>query len=472
MTNLIDSEITSISNQTCIWENVKTLVLHVTNSCCLRCSYCFERHGQMEDMPVDMLHAIIDRAIDSVYFQTLVENVNHPKRKPDKNMSISFFGGEPLMRFDLVKDGVEYAKKNKPPEMNISFGITTNGVLLNKENIDYMAENNFSMILSIDGPADIHDTNRIFPDGSGSHAKILQNLPYLLEKMNRRITVRPSYTDIGVPKLFETVKYLVDELKFITVAAIPVIDSTQFGERINWEAVWPELIKQYWLITEWWYQECIVKGRNIDIKFIRDFGRDFLSRHIPVSGNACGTGFGYQAYGPDGYIYPCHRYVNDIDHEAMRICKYDNEMIENDLAKKFFIKREDFTSELDCKTCILEDTCSKGCNVVNLKLTKSKTIVPKEQCWFSLLQFRNGMRLLSKYGKDPRMIRKLDGQLWNIVNAALPKKQNKPPQPIIKSHPNTEVGQSVIVHRINTGLFDVGCGGIINCPPSGEIQNG
>lgn len=450
MPNILDADY-PVNKETCIWENVKTLVLHITSSCCLNCKYCFFEHGKTESMSPDVLHFIIDRAIDSVYFQTLVENVNHPKYKPNKNMSISFFGGEPLMRFDLIKDGVEYAKKNKPPEMSISFGVTTNGVLLNKENIDYMTENNFSMILSIDGPADIHDTNRVFPDGSGSHAKILQNLPYLLEKMNKRITARPSYTDAGVSKLFETIKYLVDELKFTTVAAIPVIDSTQFGKRIDWESVWTELTNQYWLVTEWWYQECIVKGRTIDIKFIRDFGRDFLSRNTPVSGNACGTGFGYQAYGPDGYIYPCHRYVNDIDHEAMRICKYDNEMIENELAKKLFIKREDFTSELGCKTCILEDTCSKGCNVVNLKLTKDRTIVPKEQCWFSLLQFRNGMRLLSKYGKDPRVIHKLGGQMWNIVNSALPKKPAKKLPQATPLNKNIEVaGSSVIVHRNNT----------------------
>jgi len=405
-----------------LWDGVKSLILHLTSACNMSCTYCFESEAKGSMSEKDMYH-IIDRAIDSAYFQNIKEN----KKGNKSHLSVSFFGGEPLLEFDLMKKGVAYALQNKPNDMNITFGVTTNGTLLTKEKVDFMASHNFSMILSIDGDKDAHDSNRIYKNMRGTYDDIVKYVPYLLKTMVghngiSRVTARPSYTNKTGEQLFDIVKHLYS-LGFTSIAPIPVIDATKLGERLDWENSWKAIEQAHWNIAEWWYDINFNKGGYVDVKFIRDFGRDFMSRYSPTKSMACGTGLAYQAYGADGYIYPCHRWVNDIDKLDFRMAKITDEYISKESAKKFWINRKDFTSELSCNHCPIEDICSKGCNVVNYKTTGNRTHIPKEQCWFELLKHKIGMRLIAKYNNNEKMIKMLGGVISRISNRTITMQQ-------------------------------------------------
>jgi len=391
-----------------------TTATYIANGIAVHNCFESEMKGSMSE---EDLYRILDRSIDSAYFQNIKTN----QKNAIPHLSISFFGGEPLLEYELMKKGVAYALQNKSKDMTLSFGITTNGVLLDKEKVDFMVKHNFSMILSVDGDKESHDINRVYKNGKGTYEDILKNIPYLLEQMTdkqgrSRVTVRPSYTNETGEKLFHTIKHLYS-IGFTSLAPIPIIDATKLGKRLDWEKSWRSIEQAHWDIAEWWYDINFNQNKYVDVKFVRDFGRDFMGSFKPNTNLACGTGLAYQAYGSDGYIYPCHRWVNDVNYLDFRMAKISEETFRKDKAKKFWINRRNFTSELGCQHCPIEDICSKGCNVVNYKTTGDRQHIPKEHCWFELLRHKIGMRLIAKYGHNVEMIKVLNGKISKIAMA-------------------------------------------------------
>ena len=292
------------------------LVLFTTTCCNFRCKYCFEDHSNCKHMDKKIAKPIIDRFIDSYYFNKITNN----NSKKNESLKVSFFGGEPLLNLDFIKWAVDYIDKQVSGILNVSYGLTTNGSLLTKEVVDYLASHRFSIILSLDGPKEINDINRVDIKGNGTFDIVAEKIPYLLEKMPG-IAVRPSYVPDVVNKLYSIVAFFRD-MGFTTISPIPVHDTGGVKSSVGWtDEVYSELSKQMWAISQMWYDHVIVKGNKLNIKFIFDFFRDFMQSYKPQEGMACGTGIGYAALGTNGYLYPCHRWVHDIEEKKYRMYK-------------------------------------------------------------------------------------------------------------------------------------------------------
>lgn len=160
-------------------ENMTQMILEVTENCNLRCKYCIYNsdHSDFRDFGVrSMSIDVAKKAIDFMF--------EHSSRSEE--VYISFYGGEPLLRFDFIKAVVEYSRdksleKNKP----LKFGMTTNATLLNDEISDFLTLNDFNMVISIDGPKELHDENRVFPNGNGSFNKVIEGIECLLSARDK-----------------------------------------------------------------------------------------------------------------------------------------------------------------------------------------------------------------------------------------------------------------------------------------------
>lgn len=427
MTDALDLDNTEEQNRDAgcsVWSNSTSAVIHITDKCNLSCKYCFEGCLNRPDMTKEIIDRIVDMVSDSVYFRSISKGVE------SSPLSYSFFGGEPLVRFDLIKYAVEKIKKNSR-KVSSSFGVTTNGTLLSKEIVDFFVDNNFSMILSIDGPRDIHDENRVFKNGSGSYDVVIENSKYAIEKMGKRITVRPSFTPKTSLRLFETVSHLA-KAGFTSISPIPTIDVGREGVCESWDEVIPRLVQQMYMISDWWF-ECLKIRKDIDIKFIRDFFKNFGKGQQPNRSLACGTGIYYQAFSPDGNIFPCHRWTNDINYKDRIISSVFDGNISKEKQASLKIFRNNFKSSVyNCDSCFFENMCSKGCNVVNFKTCGDRTVLPKFQCDWENIIFKNGIRILSRYGTGKLIWRSSatrTGLLRDIIISALPKKKTTTANP-------------------------------------------
>lgn len=160
----------------------RSICLTLNNSCNLACKYCYAHQG-LYDKPLAQLS--YDKAIEGI---DLIANsaISHHS----KNITVAFFGGEPLLSFDLIKKLVDYTE-NKYPNLIKKYQITTNGTLINEEIATFMEKYNFNIMVSIDGNKSIHDTNRYFKNKNGSYDKVIYGLNFIKNKflLNGRITI-------------------------------------------------------------------------------------------------------------------------------------------------------------------------------------------------------------------------------------------------------------------------------------------
>lgn len=165
---------------------VKALCLHVAHDCNLKCRYCFAGEGEYHGNRGLMSLEVAKQSVDFI-----IENSKHRK-----NIEIDFFGGEPLMNWDVVKKTVEYAReREKETGKNFRFTMTTNGVLLNDEIIDYLNENMYNVVLSLDGRKEVNDYMRPTANGKSSYDVILPKFKKLVEKRgNKQYYIRGTFT--------------------------------------------------------------------------------------------------------------------------------------------------------------------------------------------------------------------------------------------------------------------------------------
>jgi len=164
---------------------LQQLILNVTEDCNMRCKYCKASGAYFYERPHSpryMTPNIAEKAID--FF------ITHSSKS--QRRSISFFGGEPLLNFNLIKRSVEYAI-SQTGEKNMHFSLTTNGTLLSDDIIDFLVRHNFSLYISLDGPKDIHNKNRVFKNGKGTFDKIIENLQKIKRKSEEYF-----YSNIGI----------------------------------------------------------------------------------------------------------------------------------------------------------------------------------------------------------------------------------------------------------------------------------
>lgn len=222
---LFSEDIYGDYSKTVVESPIKALCLHIAHDCNLRCKYCFASTGDFGTgrklMPLETGKAAIDFLLE--------------KSVGRENLEVDFFGGEPLMNFDVVKQIVDYARgKEKEYGKNFKFTITTNGMLLNEENIEYINKEMYNLVLSIDGRKEVNDKMRVRVDGSGSYDRIIKNFKKVLEtRGDKEYYVRGTYTKYNLD-FSEDIMHLYEE-GFDQISMEPVMEDPKVEYAITEE---------------------------------------------------------------------------------------------------------------------------------------------------------------------------------------------------------------------------------------------
>lgn len=322
---------------------VKALCLHVAHDCNLRCKYCFADTGEFHGGRSLMSAEVGKKAIDFV--------INNSENR--HNIEIDYFGGEPLMNFEVVKEITEYAKEQgKLHDKNFRFTITTNGILLNDEVKEYVNKNMSNVVLSIDGTKDTNDRVRYKVDGSGSYDIIVPKFRDLAQSRNQdNYYVRGTFTAYNVD-FSKDVIHLAD-LGFKQTSVEPVVAPDSEDYALKEEHVGQVLAEYDKLTNE--YIKRYDEGRGFNFfHFMVDLdqGPCAIKR---LSG--CGAGHEYLAVAPNGDIYPCHQFVGNRDFVMGNVSEGK---IDEDIRNTF--ERSNVYTKKKCKDCFAKFYCSGGCS--------------------------------------------------------------------------------------------------------------
>ncbi|NLY44305.1 MAG: thioether cross-link-forming SCIFF peptide maturase [Clostridiaceae bacterium] len=321
---------------------VKALCLHVAHDCNLRCKYCFASAGSFEGKRGLMSSDIGKKAIDFVI-------ANSGRRR---NIEIDFFGGEPLMNFDVVRDIVEYAKEQGIRHGKVfRFTITTNGLLLNDEIKDYINENMSNVVLSLDGTREVNDAMRVRMDGRGCYDDIVPKFIDIAESRGQdNYYVRGTFTRKNLD-FAKDVLHLAD-LGFKQTSVEPVVAPEHEEYALRKEDL-PVLFKEYEkLAVEYITRRKKNKGFNF-FHFMLDLTQGpCVAKRL----SGCGSGHEYLAVTPEGDIYPCHQFVGNKEFKMGNVMegKLDSNI------QKLFQKSNVYTKE-KCRDCWAKFYCSGGC---------------------------------------------------------------------------------------------------------------
>ena len=278
-------------------KDVKALCLHVAHSCNLNCAYCFASQGKYQGERALMSFDVAKQAMDFL----VANSGNHV------NLEVDFFGGEPLMNFDVVKKTVEYARSiEKEHGKNFRFTLTTNGVDVDDEVMEFANKECHNVVMSIDGRKDVHDRFRVDYQGRGSYDQIIPKFQeFAARRGDTGYYVRGTYTHHNTDFL-EDIKHMAD-LGFTQLSMEPVVCSPDDPCALTQEDL-PVLFAQYEDLAKYMLQ------RQKDGKPITFYHYMIDLTHGPcihkrIAG--CGSGVEYFAVTPWGDLYPCHQFVGD-----------------------------------------------------------------------------------------------------------------------------------------------------------------
>ena len=321
---------------------VKALCLHIAHDCNLRCKYCFASTGDFGQGRKIMPPEVAKKAIDFV-----IARSGHRR-----NIEVDFFGGEPLMAMDTVKKTVEYARSIEEEHNKcFRFTITTNGVLLNDENIEYINREMSNAVLSIDGRKEVNDDLRPTVNGKGSYDVIVPKFQKLIEgRGTKDYYLRGTFTRFH-QDFAEDVKALASIGRNISVE--PVVGKEEDPYALQ-EADLPALKAEYERLAEYLrdHPETNFFHFNVDLAQ----GPCVIKRL-----RGCGAGCEYVAITPEGDIYPCHQFVGNEDYKLGSL--YDG-TFDKELSGRF-AGLNIYTRE-ECRDCWARFYCSGGCSASNL----------------------------------------------------------------------------------------------------------
>ncbi len=321
---------------------VKAMCLHVAHDCNLRCRYCFAETGSYEG-PRGLMSAEVGRsAIDY-----LIKASGHRK-----NLEVDFFGGEPLLNFEVVKEIVRYARSlEKQHGKNFRFTITTNGLLLDEAKKEFINAEMGNIVLSIDGRKSVNDAMRCRIDGTGSYDAIVGRFLDMAESRKQdNYYVRGTFTRYNLDFAAD-VLHLAD-LGFKQISVEPVVAAPEADYMLR-ESDLPALFEQYELLAAE-YVRRKKEGRGFNFfHFMVDLtgGPCILKR---LSG--CGAGHEYVAVSPNGDIYPCHQFVGD---ETRKMGNVQTPGLDEAISQTF--RESNVYTKPACQNCFAKFYCSGGC---------------------------------------------------------------------------------------------------------------
>ena len=329
--------------------SMKTMILYLTGLCNLQCNYCF-----VEDRIPAIMN--MDVAKESLHW------LCHQK---SKRLTVNFFGGEPLMCVDLIKEIVVYGKQlAEQKAKKIRFGLTSNGTLLTNDIVDFFNEYKIGLHFSIDGAPYSQDKYRRTMDNKGT-SDILEDKIKIMSKMWKMPSVRMTVTPETGQYLFDNINYLIGS-GFRRISPVAIFDT-------NWSDKAFQALKEEWYRVAGLYVYQVLKNDPLYLKYITDaikFLEGKQSKKHP-----CGAGRSMLAVAPSGEVYPCHRFIGDKELRSFKLGSVGE--IKSEIQQKFknlTIKKMNGCKELHlsndqggCSNCNMISYCGGGCPAINAK---------------------------------------------------------------------------------------------------------
>ena len=327
---------------------LQRIVLNVTNQCNLACGYCYEysedRISQTAGKPKYMAEETAQASIDLL----IKESAGRP------SIHVTFFGGETLLNFPLLRSSVEYAKrKAAAADKNVEFSLTTNATLLNETVVDFLSEHRIGVTVSIDGDRELNDRMRVFHDGRGSYDVIVPKIKMLLARhktnsIGARVTLSSGITHVR--RIYE---HLTQEVGFAAVGLSP---ATANPDRLY--SIGPQKMSSVLggfedLALE--YRDWAIQGRQHGFTNANDTLKEL---HSGISkGYACGAGLGLLGVGTSGDLSLCHRFV---DSDVGKMGHVTDGGVDHG-ARQEFLETHNLGARYDCHTCWARPVCAGGC---------------------------------------------------------------------------------------------------------------
>ncbi len=321
---------------------LKAICLHVAHDCNLRCKYCFAEEGEYKGSRGLMSYEVGKKALDF-----LIENSG-----TRKNLEVDFFGGEPLMNWEVVKKLVAYGREQeKIHDKNFRFTLTTNGILLDDEVMEFANKEMGNVVLSIDGRKEVNDRMRYSSNGKGSYDIILPKFLKMAEMREQKdYYIRGTYTHYNTD--FASDLLHLADLGFKELAMEPVVAPPTADYALKEEDL-PKLLSEYDRLA------CEMIKRNKEGK-----GFKFYHFTIDLTGgpcivkriSGCGVGTEYMAVTPEGDLYPCHQFVGE---EKFLLGNIFDGVKNASVCDEF--KTCNIYSHPECKDCFARMYCSGGC---------------------------------------------------------------------------------------------------------------
>ncbi len=340
---------------------VKALCLHVAHTCNLNCEYCFASQGKYQGE-----RAVMSFEVGKQAFDFLIANSGSRR-----NLEVDFFGGEPLMNFDVVKELVAYARSvEKEHGKNFRFTLTTNGLLIDDDVIDFANRECSNVVLSLDGRKEIHDRYRVDYAGNGSFDRIVPKFQKLVEKRGGKdYYMRGTFTHANPDFLRDIEKML--ELGFNELSMEPVVCAPGDPSELTAEDM-PIVMEQYEKLAE------LMLNRERE-------GKPFTFYHymIDLEGgpciykriSGCGSGTEYMAVTPWGDLYPCHQFVGD---EKFKLGDIYTGVTNTEVQQSF--AECNVYARPECRDCWARLYCSGGCAANAYHATGSVKGIYKQGC--------------------------------------------------------------------------------------------
>ena len=321
---------------------VKALCLHIAHDCNLACQYCFAEEGEYHGRRALMSFEVGKKALDFLI-------ANSGSRR---NLEVDFFGGEPLMNWQVVKDLVRYGREQeKIHNKNFRFTLTTNGVLLNDEVMEFCNREMGNVVLSMDGRKEVHDKMRPFRNGKGSYDLIVPKFQKFAESRDQqKYYVRGTFTHYNLDFSEDVLHYA--DLGFKQVSMEPVVAPPEADYAIREEDV-PKICKEYdRLAKEMIKREKEGRGFNFFHFMIDLSGGPCVYKRL----SGCGSGTEYLAVTPWGDFYPCHQFVGN---EKFLLGNVDTGIVNTEIQDEF--KCCNVYAKEKCQKCFARFYCSGGC---------------------------------------------------------------------------------------------------------------
>jgi len=340
---------------------VKALCIHIAHTCNLNCAYCFASQGKYQGERAIMSLEVGKRALDF-----LIENSGSRH-----NLEVDFFGGEPLMNWDVVKEMVAYARSiEKEHNKNFRFTLTTNGLLIDDDVIEFANKEMSNVVLSLDGRKEIHDRYRVDYAGNGSWERIVPKFQKLVEaRGGKNYYMRGTFTHAN-PDFLKDIQQMLD-LGFSELSMEPVVCAADDPSALTEEDM-AVVMEQYEKLAE------LMLQRDKE-------GKPFTFYHymIDLTGgpciykriSGCGSGTEYMAVTPWGDLYPCHQFVGDEKFRLGDIWEgVTNTEIQNEFASC------NVYAHPECRDCWARLYCSGGCAANAYHATGSVTGIYEQGC--------------------------------------------------------------------------------------------